>query len=208
MCFYIIHLKTIAQNNTNTKGEDNANHQYILEITVVTAIVLSCHSIATREQKICIKYFRIWRKAEACASDRTLWPTRIAFFSVRHVQTAHLPKAQSMFGIFLLLPRFEAEFLFTTRLTCALAITKYVAVRNMCVFCIFLRSVLKQSSWLCISFSPVKRSVAGKRSSLSSLLCVCVCRAVFPRPTFRNLSNCPHHCNCYIITVLTFLGFI
>lgn len=101
MGFYINHLETIAQNNTNTKREDNANRQNILEITIVTAIVLSCHSIATREQKICIKYFRIWRKAEACASDRSLWPTRIAFFSVRHVQTAHLPKAQSMFGIFL-----------------------------------------------------------------------------------------------------------
>lgn len=39
-------------------------------------------------------------------------------------------------GFFFLLPRFGAEFLFTTRLTCALTITKYVAVRNMCVFCI------------------------------------------------------------------------
>lgn len=144
--FYINNFYLQRKITQTQKAEDHRiNTQNILEITIVTAAVLSYHGIGTREHiKLFIKDFCIWRKADARTDDRSLSLNDKDFRFFCNTRSDRSPHKS---GVDL------RDFSFCYRLlTCALAmLTRCAGVGIMSLFCICLFSfaiALERSSWL------------------------------------------------------------
>lgn len=136
MCIYNNYLETIAQNTQTLKGKTMPIIK-IFQKSPLSRLSYYLVSLSQPESKICYVLSIFASDGRPRPAPVTgLWPTRIAFFLYDTFRQLTSQKCNLCSEFFFLLAAFEPGFLFTTRLTCALTITKYVAVRNMCAFCI------------------------------------------------------------------------